>query len=231
MRTFDLEAAKAGAPVCTRSGLEARIICYDRRGESHCRIIALLDGGEYEHVEFYSIEGELIPNTTTLNDLMMRDDDYTEKLARGEYDNTHTHKIIHKSDIDTENEFEQFDELRGYIQEMACIGQIPADWTGFISCLNSALRKGFDPNRPREDVSTVKENLTVDNPTCKESLPVDREYWGRVYAGQIMPVVFHAVITTGAKVKDEYKDMLADVAVARSAIILADALLAELEKK
>lgn len=78
---------------------------------------------------------------------------------------------------------------------------------------------------------TVKEKLTVDTPTCKESLPVDREYWRRVYAGQIMPVVFHAAITTGAKVKDEYKDMPADVAVARSAIILADALLAELEKK
>lgn len=78
---------------------------------------------------------------------------------------------------------------------------------------------------------TVKEKLTVDNPTCKESLPVDREYWRRVYAGQIMPVVFHAAITTGAKVKDEYKDMPADVAIARSTIILADALLAELEKK
>ena len=106
----------------------------------------------------------------------MRDDDYAEKLARGEYG----HHIEDK------------------------------------------LEK-IDP--------TVKENLTVDTPTCKESLPVDREYWRRVYAGQIMPVVFHAAITTGAKVKDEYKDMPADVAVARSAIILADALIAELEKK
>lgn len=77
---------------------------------------------------------------------------------------------------------------------------------------------------------TVKEKLTVDNPTCKESLPVDREYWRRVYAGQIMPVILHLAITTGAKVKDEYKDMPADVAIARSTITLADALLAELEK-
>lgn len=165
MKNFDLAAAKAGAPVCTRSGRNARIICDDRRGEPHSRIIALLDAGEYEHVELYSLEGILIPDTTTLNDLMMRDDDYAEKLARGEYG------------------------------------------------------------------PTVKEKLTVDNPTCKESLPVDREYWRRVYAGQIMPVVFHAAITTGAKVKDEYKDMPADVAIARSTITLADALLAELEKK
>lgn len=83
MKNFDLAAAKAGAPVCTRSGRNARIICDDRRGEPHSRIIALLDAGEYEHVELYSLEGILIPDTTTLNDLMMRDDDYAEKLARG----------------------------------------------------------------------------------------------------------------------------------------------------
>lgn len=165
MRTFDLEAAKAGAPVCTRSGLEARIICYDRRGDSDCRMVALVNAGYEERVQYYSQAGKIIHNKTCADDLRMRDDDYAEKLARGEYG------------------------------------------------------------------PTVKEKLTVDTPTCKDSLPVDREYWRRVYAGQIMPVVFHAAITTGAKVKDEYKDMPADVAIARSTITLADALLAELEKK
>lgn len=165
MRYFDLGAAKAGAPVCTRSGLEARIICYDRRGDSACRMVVLVNAGYEERVQYYSQAGKIIHNKTCADDLKMRDDDYAEKLARGEYG------------------------------------------------------------------PTIKENLTVDNPTCKESLPVDREYWRRVYAGQIMPVVFHAAITTGAKVKDEYKDMLAEVAIARSAIILADTLLAELEKK
>jgi hypothetical protein len=164
MRVFDLEAAKAGAPVCTREGVSARIICTDRHGCSG-RIIALLDRGGREGIEFYYEDGRFGGYGNNERDLMMRDDDYAEKLARGEYG------------------------------------------------------------------PTVKEKLTVDNPTCKESLPVDREYWRRVYAGQIMPVVFHAAITTGAKVKDEYKDMPADVAVARSAIILADVLLAELEKK
>ena len=165
MKNFDLAAAMHGAPVCTRGGKTARVICYDRRGSVGERVMALLNEGSYESVEFYTDNGELIPDEITQKDLMMRDDDYEYKLARGEYG------------------------------------------------------------------PTVKENLTVDTPTCKESLPVDREYWRRVYAGQIMPVVFHAAITTGAKVKDEYKDMPADVAVARSAIILADALLAELEKK
>ena len=31
LKPFDLEAAKAGKPVCTRDGRKARIICFDRR--------------------------------------------------------------------------------------------------------------------------------------------------------------------------------------------------------
>lgn len=164
MRVFDLEAAKAGAPVCTDLSEPVRILCFDRKS-SQFPIIALIDKGDNsESFVTFTKEGKE-SYSIGATALMMRDDDYAEKLARGEYG------------------------------------------------------------------PTVKENLTVDTPTCKDSLPADREYWRRVYAGQIMPVVFHAAITTGAKVKDEYKDMPADVAVARSAIILADVLLAELEKK
>lgn len=161
MKPFDLRAAKAGAPVCTRDGRSARIICTDCRGVNS--VLALVDYGASESLKGYRPTGNY--GGPDYFDLMMRDDDYTEKLARGEYG------------------------------------------------------------------PTVKENLTVDTPTCKESLPVDREYWRRVYVGQITPVILNAAIMTRAKVKDEYKDMPADVAVARSAIILADALIAELEKK
>ena len=31
LRPFDLEAAKAGKPVCTRDGRKARIICFDAK--------------------------------------------------------------------------------------------------------------------------------------------------------------------------------------------------------
>ena len=31
LKDFDIEAAKAGKPVCTRDGRKARIICFDRR--------------------------------------------------------------------------------------------------------------------------------------------------------------------------------------------------------
>lgn len=89
--------------------------------------------------------------------LMMRDDDYAEKLARGEYG------------------------------------------------------------------PTVKEKLTVDTPTCKESLPVDREYWRRVYAGQAMMGIFAG--------RNWRKDGAPDcIEHARNAVELADALIAELDK-
>lgn len=87
MKDFDLEAAKRGAAVCTMDGRNVRIVCSDRRGESHCAVIALLDSGEYERVEYYSVDGELLPGSVSKDDLMMRDDDYLEKLERGEYGN------------------------------------------------------------------------------------------------------------------------------------------------
>ncbi len=70
---------------------------------------------------------------------------------------------------------------------------------------------------------TVKENLTVDAPTCKYSLPVDREYWQRVYAGQAMMGIFAG--------RNWRKDGAPDcIEHARNAVELADALIAELDK-
>lgn len=153
MREFDLAAAKAGAPVCTKSGKTARVICYDYRGSVEGRVMALLNEGWYESVEFYTDNGELIPDETTQKDLMMRDDDYEYKLARGEYG------------------------------------------------------------------PTVKENLTVDTPTCKDSLPVDREYWRWIYAGMAMAA---RIVATKSWCMNE---------TVVGAVNMADALLAELETK
>ncbi|MBS5021061.1 MAG: hypothetical protein KHZ60_13520 [Alistipes sp.] len=152
MKNFDLAAAKAGAPVCTREGKGARIICADRRGYPASVIIALLDEGDRESVEFYYADGRWEKDKDRKEDLMMRDDDYAEKLARGEYG------------------------------------------------------------------PTVKEKLTVDTPTCKESLPVDREYWRRVYAGEAMAA---RLALSGSWCMNE---------TVKGAVEMADALLAELEK-
>ena len=46
MKPFNLEAAKAGKPVCTRGGHKARIICFDRKGYNQFPIIALIMNGD-----------------------------------------------------------------------------------------------------------------------------------------------------------------------------------------
>lgn len=166
MKSFDLDAAKRGAAVCTRGGKQARIICLDADNPLFIIIAMVRDtlSGK-ETPQSYRDDGGWLPASTECNqDLMMRDDDYAEKLARGEY------------------------------------------------------------------APSVKENLTVENPTCKESLPVDREYWRRVYAGQAMPTILSLFATNNATVRSEYKDMDSRKVFAITAIELADALIEELEK-
>lgn len=156
MRKFDLEAAKRGAAVCTRDGRNARIIAFDCKGCGRKPILALIDMGDWEQSASWTERGEIIEDFKDASDLMMRDDDYAEKLARGEYGNH------------------------------------------------------------------IEDKLEKVDPTIKENLTVDREYWRRVYAGQITPALLYKFTSNGA--------MPANVAVVRSAIALADALLEELEK-
>lgn len=85
MKPFDLEAAKAGATVCMRIGENARIICTDRRGAEENSVIALVDTGAYEVACFYNKKGKRVAIMDSDFDLFMRDDDYAEKMARGEY--------------------------------------------------------------------------------------------------------------------------------------------------
>lgn len=85
MKNFDLEAAKRGAAVCTISGHKVRILCYDKKGESP--IVAVVDFEDHENQYEYDENGTspyLIQQWLTL---VMRDDDYLEKLERGEYGN------------------------------------------------------------------------------------------------------------------------------------------------
>jgi hypothetical protein len=164
MREFDLSAAKAGAPVCTRDGMEARIICFDRVDLKYPIIALYKTESGIEHMRSFSPNGLQFDGVISAEDLMMRDDDYAEKLARGEYGNH------------IEDKFEKAD------------------------------------------------------PTIKENLTVDREYWRRVYAGQMMAAAFPVLVSTDWQAKGEYANIPAETLIARQAIDFADALLEELEK-
>lgn len=83
MKDFDLDAAKRGAAVCTRSGRKVRILCYDKKGESP--IVAVVDFENHENQYEYDENGMSPYLTQQWLTLVMRDDDYLEKLERGEY--------------------------------------------------------------------------------------------------------------------------------------------------
>lgn len=90
MKNFDLEAARRGAAVCTRGGFPVRIICWDMKCKSYGdmdRIVYLTDYTGDEHLSSCWLNGSyLTRGAMDKSDLMMRDDDYREKLERGEYD-------------------------------------------------------------------------------------------------------------------------------------------------
>lgn len=89
MKNFDLEAAKRGAAVTTANRHVVDIMMFDSR--------CTYDGIPYPIVaEVRKHNGDIAIETFRANgmysnialhmDLMMRDDDYLEKLERGEYD-------------------------------------------------------------------------------------------------------------------------------------------------
>lgn len=113
MKNFDLEAAKVGAPVCTRSGKPVRIICWDMKwksGKLGDRIVYLTNYSGDEHISSCLSNGAYHGEINDSLDLMMRDDDYAEKLARGEYGNhidEATEKVdpVVKENLTTDREY------------------------------------------------------------------------------------------------------------------------------
>lgn len=75
MREFDIEKAKAGAPVCTRDGRKARIICFNSRMEidgAKFPIVALVENEDIgESVKMYTQDGRHDTSGSNL-DLVMK---------------------------------------------------------------------------------------------------------------------------------------------------------------
>ena len=140
MKNFDLEAAKRGAAVCTRAGHPARIVAYDGEWLGRYILIVLVDYGGREVFRNYRLCGSAYADDGTDSDLMMRDDDYLEKLERGEYGN----HIADVSKMVETNKFEKHPRLAEYIRTMATTGQLPSDWSGFIAALNEGLATTSD---------------------------------------------------------------------------------------
>lgn len=69
LKEFDLEAAKAGKPVCTRDGRKARIICFDLNNKNF-PIVAIINCDSEENAYQYDIDGICDVHVNNLN-LMM----------------------------------------------------------------------------------------------------------------------------------------------------------------
>lgn len=70
LRPFDLEAAKAGKPVCTRDGRKVRIICFDQKDIAP--IVGLVTGldGKESIYAFYK-DGRVSSQEERVDDLMI----------------------------------------------------------------------------------------------------------------------------------------------------------------
>ena len=72
MKPFNLEQAKAGAPVCTRNGWPARIVCYDCKGYKNYPILALIESPVgVESILSYALNGHHSLDSEADKDLMM----------------------------------------------------------------------------------------------------------------------------------------------------------------
>ena len=69
LKSFDLKAAKAGKPICTRDGRKARIICFDVKAKKP--IAALITNDDTEEAHFYYDNGRSDQYQKYRNDLMM----------------------------------------------------------------------------------------------------------------------------------------------------------------
>lgn len=70
LKPFDLEAAKAGAPVVTRDGHKARIICFDTNDDDY-PLVVLVAYDEGEMPESYTIKGQYLLDSDHRLDLFM----------------------------------------------------------------------------------------------------------------------------------------------------------------
>ena len=70
LKSFDLEAAKVGKPVCTRDGRKARIICFDRI-DKFSHIVALITNLDGREIIWGYEDSGACSNDNKNNDLMM----------------------------------------------------------------------------------------------------------------------------------------------------------------
>ena len=71
MRAFNLEQAKAGKPVCTRDGLDVRILCFDRVHDCAPIVALARVRDDYQELQAFLKDGRTFTNHGS-KDLFMK---------------------------------------------------------------------------------------------------------------------------------------------------------------
>lgn len=218
MRPFDLDAACAGAPVCTCAGACARIVCFDR--DANYPIVALVYVDGVEDIKVYDAKGCYLKDRRAhKDDLLMRDNDSVDfiKCPAGPKGPEGV-VFTDAGDIGLPSEFAPFTNLRKFIAEMASTGHAPSEWSEFIVCLASALSSSKES---ASGAASHAGDAPLSSAVPAASIPIDRTYWRHVYAAQAL----QGYVQSGVVNDDPSATYIAARCVA-----LADAMLDRLEK-
>lgn len=212
MKDFDLGAAKRGATVCTRGGNPVRIFSFDcrkrREGGVACPIVAeIFFKGQREFkdgnwaISDYEESGRWHGiGTESEYDLMMADDDYLEKLERGEYGKTdHIGEATEKVKYPRSTEDEK-----------------PGDYCRFLSMWPEDIERHLALEQLRKTVEYLKSGATSN----KDKTTENWNYWRMKYAGDIMSHLIGS---------DKLSGLTFDI-ISREVRQMADALIEELKK-
>ena len=110
LKEFDLEAAKAGKPVCTRDGRKARIICFDLKNNV-CPIVAVVEENNMEVLYYYDTKGLNCYKRSEI-DLMMLPEkkEGWVNIVRGSNGSPHMGRGIFQSKEEAENAIKAFSD-------------------------------------------------------------------------------------------------------------------------
>lgn len=220
MKDFDLAAAKRGARVCTRKGWPVRILCFDcrmkRKGGISCPIVAEVffkdadfKNGNYAVAE-YDLNGKYRGEDNLPHyNLMMADDDYLEKLERGEYDHIEDNlEMVGKPD--------HIGESAEKVEDPRSLGdKWLNDTKKAISSLFEDLERSLDIERQKYELSKLKHEADM---LELERIPENYDYWRRMYAGMAMQAI----------IQEDPQELAYNHAI--YAVTAADSLIEELKK-
>lgn len=77
MKPFNLEKALAGHPICTKSGLPARILDTNLKGRMRCVVAAILYKDGCEYIKHYFTNGKEFSPIESSEDLVMASENHT----------------------------------------------------------------------------------------------------------------------------------------------------------